>query len=56
MLIPKGENPTDVADYRPISKFKINLIPKLIFKVLANRMRQHLSHLISLHQTIFVKE
>lgn len=53
ILIAKKENPLTVADYRPISV--MNVIPKLISKILANRLRGVLSELISPCQTAFVK-
>lgn len=37
VMIPKNDAPTTCADYRPIRI--INLLPKLISKVLANRPR-----------------
>jgi hypothetical protein len=40
VLVPKGSDPSNMADYRPISV--INLIPKLISKVLVNRLKYHL--------------
>ncbi|XP_078173997.1 uncharacterized protein LOC144567705 [Carex rostrata] len=38
VMLPKGENPTSAKEFRPISI--INIIPKLISKVLANRLRK----------------
>ncbi|XP_078178924.1 uncharacterized protein LOC144573109 [Carex rostrata] len=52
ILIPKLEVPQNTSDYRPISI--INLIPKLISKILSNRLRLVLPDLISPYQTAFV--
>lgn len=43
-----------ISDYRPISI--LNTIPKLIAKILANRLRQWLPTLTSTSQTAFVKD
>ncbi|KAJ3690445.1 hypothetical protein LUZ61_019609 [Rhynchospora tenuis] len=53
ILIPKFEGAQTVTDFRPISI--INLIPKLISKVLALRMQPLLPDLISQSQTGFIK-
>lgn len=53
VFIPKKENPEGTADYRPISI--INLIPKIISKLLANRLATVLPSLISIKQTAFVQ-
>lgn len=53
ILIQKKETPRRVEDYRPISV--INAVPKLISKILANRLRGVLSDLISPCQTAFVQ-
>lgn len=52
VMLPKGENPTTAKEFRPISI--INIIPKLISKVLANRLRLLLPKLISPNQTAFM--
>lgn len=52
VMIPKKESPVSVGDYRPISV--INLIPKLISKVLANRLKEWMPDLISANQTAFI--
>lgn len=52
VMIPKNESPVSVGDYRPISV--INLIPKLISKVLANRLKEWMPDLISANQTAFI--
>lgn len=53
IMIPKKDNPVRVGDYRPISV--MNAIPKLISKLLANRLRSLLPALISSNQTAFVQ-
>lgn len=53
VLIPKTEAPTETGQFRPISV--INLIPKLISKILSNRLSRVLPDLISVNQTAFVK-
>lgn len=52
VMVPKIETPLTTANFRPISV--LNLIPKLISKVLSNRLRQYLPDLISPNQTAFV--
>lgn len=51
-MIPKIEVPITASDFRPISV--LSLIPKLISKVLSNRLRLLLPDLISSNQTAFV--
>lgn len=53
IMIQKKEEARCVKDYRPISI--INIIPKLISKVLANRLCVYLPDLISMQQTAFIK-
>ncbi|XP_078159587.1 uncharacterized protein LOC144555214 [Carex rostrata] len=53
VLIPKMDSPRTTSDYRPISV--LNLIPKLISKILSNRLRLKLLELISVNQTAFVQ-
>lgn len=53
VMIQKKDNPASVHDYRPISI--INLIPKLISKVMAIRLRRVLPDLITTEQTAFIK-
>lgn len=52
IMIPKVEVPRSTSDFRPISV--LSLIPKLIAKVLSNRLRLKLPELISSNQTAFV--
>lgn len=54
ILVPKKETPQTVHDYRPISV--INAVPKLISKLMANRLRRVLPDLISPRQTAFIKD
>lgn len=53
IMIQKKETSVRVGDYRLISV--MNAIPKLISKLLANRLREHLPELISPNQTAFVQ-
>lgn len=52
-LIPKKINPTSIFDYKPISV--INMIPKILTKILANRLQPHLQKLIFPNQIAFIK-
>lgn len=52
IMIPKKDFSEQVGDYRPISV--MNVIPKLISKLLANRLRGILPDLISSSQTAFI--
>lgn len=52
VMVPKIDSPTAISDYRPISV--LNLVPKLIAKILSNRLRRRLPDLISPNQTAFV--
>ena len=51
-LIPRVLNPIDLKDFRPISL--VGCIYKLLSKILANRLRGVLPHIISLNQGAFV--
>lgn len=52
-MIPKKEEPKLLGDFRPISV--MNAVPKLISKILANRLRSFLPSLISPTQTAFIQ-
>ena len=54
ILIPKKQSPRRVVDFRPISLS--NVLYKLIAKVLANRLKPLLPHLIFEFQSAFMSE
>lgn len=53
IMIPKHETAEELKDYRPISI--INLIPKIISKILATRLSKVLPDLVSMEQMAFIK-
>jgi len=52
-LIPKVENPTNAADYRPIAC--CNTLYEYISKMLCDRLRMMLPHIILPNQSTFIK-
>ena len=52
VLIPKKNNPQYITEYRPISLG--NVVSRIIFKVLVNRMKSILPNVISNSQSAFV--
>jgi hypothetical protein len=53
-LLPKREDPQEIKDYRPISLQ--HSIPKLIAKVMANRLQPKINTLVDSMQTGFIKD
>lgn len=54
MLIPNIQNPTNMKELRPISL--CNVAYKIMFKVLANRLKMEINNVISETQSAFVLE
>lgn len=54
VMISKIKSPATVNEFWPISV--INLLPKLLSKILANRLRSRLLDLISTNQTAFIHD
>lgn len=52
ILIPKKHDPTSMADLRPISL--CNVIYKVVSKVLANRLKCIIDHIIPTYQSAFI--
>ena len=53
-LVPKINNPSKMTNFRPISLS--NVVYKLVAKVLANRLKVLLPHIISENQSAFLSE
>jgi hypothetical protein len=52
-LVPKIDNPEKVSDFRPISL--INSVPKLVAKILANKVQKVATQVVHKNQYGFVK-
>lgn len=53
MMIPEIDAPSNVKDFRAISI--INIVPKIISKLLATRIAKFMSELVSINKIVFVK-
>lgn len=53
-LFPKVKNPENVIDFRPISLY--NVIYKLLYKVIANRLKCFMHCIISSTQSVFIPD
>lgn len=53
-LIPKRNDPQKITDYRPISLS--NVLSRIVSKVLANRLKKILPHIISMSQSAFLPD
>lgn len=53
VLLPKKDGAEEISDYHPISL--INVIAKLIAKILAIRLSSHMQHLVSNTESVFIK-
>lgn len=51
-LIPKQEGPETMSQFRPMAL--CNVVVKLITKVIANRLKQLMNHLVGACQSIFI--
>ena len=52
--MPKINNPSKITDFRPISLS--NVVYKLVAKVLGNRLKNTLPHIISENQSAFLSK
>jgi hypothetical protein len=53
ILLPKKDEVCHVKDFRPISL--VHSFAKLITKLLANRLTEHLDNMVSQNQSAFIK-